>query len=71
MGPQRTEFDSERVFSLDYLLRMVSDGFRLERFSYVDAAGALHEDVMLTPELVAADCGCTLGCAILELVKVR
>jgi SAM-dependent methyltransferase len=71
MGPQRTEFDSERVFSLGYLLRMVSDGFRLERFSYVDDAGALHEDVGLTSELVAADCGCTLGCAILELVKVR
>jgi SAM-dependent methyltransferase len=70
MGPQRTEFDSQRVFSLDYLLRMVSDGFRLERFSYVDDAGALHEDVALTPELVAADCDCILGCAILELVRV-
>jgi hypothetical protein len=70
MGPQRTEFDSQRVFSLGYLLRMVSDGFRLERFSYVDDSGALHEDVALTPELVATDCGCTLGCAILELVRV-
>jgi hypothetical protein len=70
MGPQRTEFDSQRVFSLDYLLRMVSDGFRLERFSYVDDAGALHEDVALTSELVATDCGCTLGCAMLELIRV-
>jgi hypothetical protein len=58
------------VFSLEYLLRMVSDGFRLERFSYVDDAGILHEDAALTPELVAADYGCTLGCAILELVRV-
>ena len=71
MGPQRTEFDSQRVFSLDYLLRMVSETFRVERFSYVDDAGALHEDVALTAELVAADYDCTLGCAILELVKVR
>ena len=70
-GAAATEFDSQRVFSLDYLLRMVSDGFDLERFSYVDDAGALHEDVALTPELVAADCGCTLGCAILELVRAR
>jgi SAM-dependent methyltransferase len=70
MGPQRTEFDSQRVFSLDYLLRMVTGDFRLERFSYVDDAGALHEDVALTPELVATDGGCTLGCAILELVRV-
>jgi SAM-dependent methyltransferase len=68
MGPQRTEFDSERVFWLGYLLRMVSDGF-LERCSYVDDAGAL-EDVTLMPELVGGDCGCTLGC-VLELVKVR
>jgi SAM-dependent methyltransferase len=71
MGPQRTEFDSQRVFSLAYLLRMVSGAFRLERFSYVDDAGALHEDVALTPELIATDCGCVLGCAILELVRVR
>jgi len=71
MGPQRTEFDSQRVFSLDYLLRMVAEDFRLERFSYVDDGGALHENVALGPELVATDCGCTLGCAILELVKVR
>lgn len=71
MGPQRTEFDSQRVFSLDYLLRMVSETFRVERFSYIDDAGALHEDVALTAELVAADYGCTLGCAVLELIKVR
>jgi cyclopropane fatty-acyl-phospholipid synthase-like methyltransferase len=70
MGRQRTEFDSERAFSLDYLLRMVSDGFRLEGFSYVDDAGALHGDVALSLEQVAADYGCTLGRAILELVKV-
>jgi hypothetical protein len=37
----------------------------------IDDTGALQEDVTLTPELVATDCGCRLGCAILELVKVR
>jgi hypothetical protein len=56
---------------LDRLLRMVADAFRLERFAYVDDAGALHEDVTLTPELIATNCGCRLGRAILELVKVR
>jgi Caenorhabditis protein of unknown function, DUF268 len=58
MGPQRTEFDSQRVFSLDYLLRMVSDGFHVERFSYVDDAGPLHEDLALSrswwPQTAAA-----------------
>jgi len=70
LGPQRIEYDAHRVFSLDYLLRMVSGRFRLDRFSYVDDSGALHEDVRPTPELIATDCECTFGCAILEMTKV-
>lgn len=69
MGPQRIEFDAHRVFSLAYLLRLVADGFRVDRFCFVDDAGALHEQVALTEELVATNCGCTLGCAIFEMTK--
>lgn len=69
MGPQRVEFNAHRVFSLGFLLELVSGGFSVARFSYVDDAGDLHEDVPLAEESIRTDFGCTYGCAILELTR--
>lgn len=70
LGPQRIEFNAHRVFSLSFLLGMLPGLFRVDRFCYVDDAGELHEDVALTESRIADNCGCTLGCAILELTKL-
>lgn len=70
IGPQRLEFNAHRVFSLAYLLDMVSGRFRIERFSYVDDSGDLHEDVPITPQDSASNFGCIYGCGIFEMTKL-
>jgi len=71
LGELRVEFNAHRVFSLEYLLKWVEATYRLERFTYVDDEGDLHENVTLTPSLILNNCSCHYGCAILELTKVK
>lgn len=69
IGPQRIEFNAHRVFSLRYLLNQLRPNFTVDRFSYVDDGGDLHDEVSLTEEQVASNCGCTFGFGILEMTK--
>lgn len=69
VGPQRIEFNSHRVFTFQTLLDMVNPHFRLDRMSYVDDDGDLHDDVNPQSPSVASDFGCRYGCGILELVR--
>ena len=69
VGPQRIEFNAHRVFSISYLNKCFSGKFRLDRFSYVDDHGDLHENVPLTDISIRDNFGCTLGCGIFELTK--
>jgi len=69
IGPQRIEFNAHRVFSVRYLMRLFSDHFVIDRFSYVDDHGDLHEDVPLDADAVMKDFGCEYGCGIFEMTK--
>jgi len=69
IGPQRIEFNAHRVFSVDYLLRLLADHYRLDRFSYVDDRGDLHEDVDMTEAGIARSFGCHYGCGVFEMTK--
>ena len=69
IGPQRIEFNAHRVFSLKYLLSLFEGKFRVRTFSYVDDSGDLHENVALTDDMLARNCGCNYGCGIFELAK--
>ena len=69
MGQQRIEFNAHRVFSVAYMLECLADAYRLDRFSYVDDAGDLHEDVEMSSESLRDDFGCRYGCGIFELTK--
>lgn len=69
IGPQRIEFNAHRVFSISYLLKLLDGHFRLHAFSFVDDNGDLHENVELTEQNLATDCGCHYGCGIFELEK--
>ena len=71
IGPQRIEFNAHRVFSVGYLLGRLEPRYRVDRFSYVDDSGDLHEDVSLTEEDIREDFGCSYGCGIFELTKLR
>ena len=69
IGPQRIEFNAHRVFSVAYLLECVQGAYDLDRFSFVDDRGELHEHVPIRQADVDADYGCTYCCGILELTK--
>lgn len=69
IGPQRVEFNAHRVFSVRFLLQLVENGFNVERFSFVDDNGDLHDDVPLSEKLADDNYGCSYGCGIFELRK--
>ena len=69
IGPQRIEFNAHRVFSVEYLLRLFADSFKVDRFSFVDDAGDLHEDVSLAEGDVRRNFGCVYGCGVFEMTK--
>ncbi len=70
IGPQRIEFNAHRVFSVRYMLSLFEGRFRLRRFSYVDDAGDLHEDIEMRDDPVDRNFGCYYGCGIFELEKI-
>ncbi|MEI6647766.1 MAG: DUF268 domain-containing protein [bacterium] len=69
IGPQRIEYNAHRVFSIKYLLDLFSEDYQLDRFSYVDDKGELHEDASLSSPQIETNFGCWYGCGIFELTK--
>lgn len=70
IGPQRIEFNAHRVFSVLYLLNYFRPKYKVERFSYVDDGGDLHENAALTTQAISTNFGCQFGFGIFELVKL-
>ena len=71
IGPERIDFNANRVFGIGTILGLAKDHFELESFSLVDDDGILHKNVGLTPEAIGSSCGCYYGCGIFELRKRR
>jgi hypothetical protein len=69
IGKQRIEFNAHRVFSIEYLLKMFEGTMDVVNFSYVDDAGDLLTNVLLTSEKISNNCNCLYGCGIFELRK--
>ncbi|WP_293739918.1 DUF268 domain-containing protein [uncultured Parabacteroides sp.] len=70
IGKQRIEFNMHRVFSLKFLLDMVSSFYVLKSISVIDDQNMLHEDVELTNSNIDTNFDCDFGCVILELIKM-
>jgi hypothetical protein len=70
IGKQRIEFDSHRVFSIRYLLKMFSGKFNVLSFSYIDDNNNLFENVPLTKDNIENNFNCHYGCGIFELIKI-
>lgn len=70
IGPQRIEFNAHRIFSVEYLLSLVSSQYKIDSFSYVDDNENLFKNVDLSDEEIARNFGCSYGCGILELSKI-
>jgi SAM-dependent methyltransferase len=69
IGPQRIEFNAHRVFSVEYLISILSQNFIIKSFSYVDDKGDFFEDVELTKENIKSNFTCQCGCGIFTLIK--
>lgn len=69
IGPQRIEFNAHRVFSVAYLIEVLSENFSIHSFSYVDDKGEFFENVELEESLIETSFNCKYGCGIFELVK--
>lgn len=69
IGRQRIEFNAHRVFSINYLIDLIGDRYKICSFSYVDDIGDLHRNVALKNENVDKNFSCSYGCGIFELTK--
>jgi len=70
IGKQRVEFNAHRVFSLSYLLNLFDSKYTIDRFSYVDDNGDLHENVAIDKVDISENFGCIYGCGIFEMTKI-
>jgi len=69
MGTQRIEFNEQRVFSLDYLIDILTENYTIQAFSYVNDKGDFFENAELTTEAIQSNFSCWYGCAIFTLIK--
>lgn len=69
IGPQRIEFNAHRVFSMNYLIELIGELYRIDSFSYVDDLGDLFYRVALEENDIGSNFGCRFGCGIFELTK--
>ena len=69
IGPQRIEFNAHRVFSLKYLISILSQSFTIHSFSYVDDKGDFYEGVELFEDNINSNFECHYGCGIFTLIK--
>ena len=71
IGPQRVEFNAHRVFSIEYLIRILSPDYIIRSFSYVNDVGDLFENAELTEQSIQSNFSCWYGCGIFVLEKKR
>ncbi|MGV8058153.1 MAG: DUF268 domain-containing protein [Smithellaceae bacterium] len=69
IGPQRIEFNAHRVFSVNYLLNLIGNRYRIDSFSYVNENGNLCSNVSLEKDGIDKNFSCNYGCGIFELSK--
>jgi len=69
IGPQRVEFNAHRVFSVEYLINILSPNYVIRSFSYVDDMGDFFENAELTEQSIKSNFSCWYGCGIFVLEK--
>lgn len=70
IGKQRIEFNAHRVFSISYLLEILSVDYKIDCFSFVDDKGDFFKNQLLTKETIHNNFNCHYGCGIFELIRL-
>jgi len=71
IGPERIDFNGQRVLAIETILKSIRDRFELIGFSYVDDKGNCHENIKLDSKSIQNNLDCYYGCGIFELKKVK
>ena len=69
IGPQRIEFNAHRIFSIKYLIDLVSNYYIIKSFSYVDDNDKFSPNALLSEENINKNFGCNYLSEIFELLK--
>lgn len=69
IGPQRIEFNANRIFSVRYLLETFKNDFELDQFCFIDDKGDFFENAELTKANIDNNFGCKHGCGVFVLTK--
>jgi len=69
IGEECINFNAHRIFSLGYFLDLLEKNFVLDKFSYVDDNGDLHENINIAEKDKKDSFNCEYGCGIFELTK--
>lgn len=69
IGEQRIEFNAHRIFSVAYLIKILSVDFKIECFSFIDDKGDFNKTPKMSDEIIKMNFGCKYGCGIFELIK--
>jgi len=69
IGPLRIEFNEQRVFSIEYLIRILSPDYTIKSFSYITDKGDFVEKAELTEKSIQSNFSCWYGCGIFTLIK--
>ncbi|RYD61704.1 MAG: hypothetical protein EOP83_16380 [Verrucomicrobiaceae bacterium] len=71
IGPQRIEFNAHRIFAAQTVIDWFSDGWQIERFAYLDDAGAMHPAADWHDAAAAEHFGCRTGLGIVAARKMH
>jgi SAM-dependent methyltransferase len=69
IGPQRVEFNAHRIFAAKTLLDWFGDGWKIERFAYLDDSEVMHDKVDLETADIGNHFGCHTGLGIVAARK--
>ena len=69
IGPQRIEFNEQRVFSVEYLIKILLPDYTIKSFSYITDKGDFVENADLTDKSIKSNFSCWYGCGIFTLIK--
>lgn len=69
IGPERIDFNANRVFDIQTILGLAKGSLLLEGFSYIDDDGLLHQNVAISEDAAKNNFGCQYGCGIFEFRK--
>ena len=71
IGQQRVEFNAHRIFSVNYLIKILKHNFQIVSFSYINDKGDFFKFCDLSDIEIKNNFNCTYGCGIFVLKKLN